>query len=323
MNDFKQILSRIKRESRIKECFHANNDCSSSIIKAHSVQNNRILSQLAENGLVLQLKPSYDNDEFSIQNEEIGRKVATVSTDFCGSHDSKIFRPIQSKDYQKNNKEQEFLFAYRALSKEYHVKQESKKFYEEMQRIYGEKSRNLIEGVLKGTNSTLEQVEKEKVVFNNALSNSAFEMIGTHTIEFHGFYGIAASTTFAIECDLQGNIINDLGNLDKDLKFIFLNIIPQNNRTFILMSFLRKDRKIFSFIPNQIMKKSISDQKLILSNLLLSHVENLILSPRLWRKISAVDQNLLKSMLENTITSSTNRLSNLTDINLFIEIMKD
>ena len=71
-----------------------------------------------------------------------------------------------------------------------------------MKQIYGGNATSLIEGVLKSTNSTLEKGEKEKTEFNNGLSNSNFEIIGTHIIEFHGFYGIAASATFAIEYDL-------------------------------------------------------------------------------------------------------------------------
>ncbi len=324
MRDFKKIFNTIKRESRIKECFFSNDNCSSKIIKAHSIQNNRILNQLAENGRILQLKFSDSNDQFLIIEEDVGRKIATVSTNFCGFHDSTIFSPVESRDYRKNNCEQEFLFAYRAFAKEYHVKRESKNFYEAMRQFdNGKYDLPSIEYVLKATNNTLKKIEKDKIGFNKALIESDFGIIRTHTIEFYGFYGVAASSTFAIEYDLRGNEINNLSDLDKDLKFVFLTVIPQKNRTFILISFLRKDKKLFSFIPNQIMKKSIKEQKLIISNLLLSHVENLVISPKLWRKILPEDQDKIKNMFQRNVYSSMNHLSNIKEINLFIQMNED
>lgn len=323
MRDFRQLLNTIKRESRIKECFCSNEDCSSKIIKAHSVQNNRILNQLSENGHVLQLKLSDSNNQSSITEEDIGRKIATVSTNFCGFHDSTIFNPIESRDYRKDNYEQEFLFAYRAFAKEYHVKRESKNFCEAaIKRVDSDKRYLLIEA-LKGTNEILKQLEEEKTDLNKALLESDFRAIKTYTIEFHGRFGVVASSTFAIEYDLRGNKINNLSDLDQYLKFVFLTIIPQKDRTFILISFLRKNQKSFSFIVNQIMRKSITDQKNIISNLILSHVENLIISPKLWSKLLPKDQDKIKHMFHDTIVSSINNLSNLEKINLFLDTNED
>lgn len=58
-----------------------------------------------------------DNLEFG----KTGRKKATTFTGFCDYHDSKIFSPIENEDYVEENKEQEFLFAYRALAYEHHA----------------------------------------------------------------------------------------------------------------------------------------------------------------------------------------------------------
>ena len=317
MDNFKQLFSSLVRESRVKECFCVGTECSSSVIKAHSVQNNRILRQIAEGGYVIQLKPEDVHGKFSIKSKEIGKKVATVSTNFCGFHDTKIFLPIESKDYQRNNREQEFLFAYRAFAREYHVKREATNLLSNAKKL-AKVDQSYLDLSLMGANLTLKQMENEKIWLNDALRKLDFNKIGTCTIEFHGYYQVAASSAFAVEYDLRGNRINDFSNPDQDLKFIFLSIFPQGRRTFVLLSFYNKDKKLFSFINNQIKKRSISEQKVIVSNLLLSHVENLVLSPKLWNKLLAEQQDVVKQMFLKTVDSFENHLSNLSDINLFI-----
>jgi len=88
-----------------------------------------------QDGLVIQLQPIDNDGEFAIDIEKIGRKVATISTNFCGFHDTKLFLPIESRDYRKNNKEQEFLFAYRAFAREYHAKREVKNVQENARKM--------------------------------------------------------------------------------------------------------------------------------------------------------------------------------------------
>lgn len=317
MKNFDQVFRSLARQSRVKECFCAGDECSSSVIKAHSVQNNRILRQISENGHVIQLKPNKTDDNFEVKSEEIGRKVATVTTNFCGFHDTKIFQPIELKDYQKNNKEQEFLFAYRAFAREYHAKREAKNILNNAKKLPNI-DRNYLNREILNYNLTLQQMEKEKILWNNSLKNLDYTKIVTSCIEFYGCYQIAASSAFAVEYDLLGNQINDFSDFNQDLKFIFLNVFPQVNKTYVLMSFYRKDKKLFSFINSQIKKRSINQQKIIISNLLLSHVENLVLSPRVWNKLLDKQQDYVKQMFLITVNSLDNHLSNLKNVNLFI-----
>ena len=317
MGKYNQVLSSLARESRFKECFCLGDECSTSIIRAHSVQNNRILSQIAEDGHVIQLKPKDIDGNFEIRSEAIGRKVATISTNFCGFHDTKIFLPIEARDYCKNNKEQEFLFAYRAFAREYHVKREATNLLSNAKKL-PKVDKNYLDLALQGSSLTLQQMEKEKIWWNSALRNLNFDKIGTCVIEFYGHYQIAASSAFAVEYDMQGNQINDFSDLNQDLKFIFLSVFPQGSKIFVLLSFYRKDKKLFSFLNSQVKKRSINEQKIIISNLLLSHVENLVLSPRLWNKLLAEQQDFVKQMFLMTIHSFENHLSNLKDINLFM-----
>jgi len=47
-------MQSIERDARIKQCLHPNHDeCDQKIIKAHAIQNNRILNKIAEEGHVI------------------------------------------------------------------------------------------------------------------------------------------------------------------------------------------------------------------------------------------------------------------------------
>lgn len=44
----------LKNEAHIKQCLHPNKDeCDEKIIKAHAIQNNRILNKISENGMII------------------------------------------------------------------------------------------------------------------------------------------------------------------------------------------------------------------------------------------------------------------------------
>lgn len=84
----------LKRDGQIKQCLHPNKaECTDKIVKAHAIQNNRILSKIAENGWVETLNGT-SNLIFQSSQEQ-GRKIATTFTGFCSYHDKKVFVNIQ------------------------------------------------------------------------------------------------------------------------------------------------------------------------------------------------------------------------------------
>ena len=120
-------LYRLIRECRFKECvFPDHSSCSEKVIKAHSIQKNKILNHIAENGMVISsdMKKTLFTKEF----EQIGINSASTFFGFCGYHDTKIFSEIENKDYA-GTIEQNFLYAYRACALEYVKKKKSVCFY--------------------------------------------------------------------------------------------------------------------------------------------------------------------------------------------------
>ena len=99
-------------------CMHKDGMCHSEIIKAHSIQNNKILSKIAYNGHVYTV--DFNQNKFNgLDLKKCGKKEATIATCFCKYHDVELFKDIELVDYQYKDK-QNFLYAYRAFSKYYY-----------------------------------------------------------------------------------------------------------------------------------------------------------------------------------------------------------
>ena len=113
-----QTLRKAFKAARIKQCLYPDHtECSERIIGAHSFQNNKMLSKIADDSLVLMPYAKPDNPLEPMTSW--GRKKVSVFTGFCGYHDKTVFQPIEDVDFTASS-EQIFLFVYRAFAREYH-----------------------------------------------------------------------------------------------------------------------------------------------------------------------------------------------------------
>lgn len=93
-----QTYKAARKSSRIKQCLYPDHsECSEKIIGAHSIQNNKILKKISDNGEIYMPCPKADNP-FAIPTK-YGRKEASVFTGFCGYHDKVVFQAIEDNDF--------------------------------------------------------------------------------------------------------------------------------------------------------------------------------------------------------------------------------
>lgn len=335
-NEFKKGFNKLRNENIYSECIHNDSKCSNNIIKAHSIQNNRILNKLSENGEVLQF--SLDNiSEVGIFNmKKVGRKKATTFTGFCGYHDKEIFKPIEDKDYTPGDAEQEFIFAYRTIAKEYHAKKTTINIYtkllqmaekndiETMKNYFPNVSNESIQRLkltakhfIEGSDMSLKDLEKYNTAMKINLSRKRYNKIETKVIEFDEEYSLAVSSTFYMTNDLEGNIINDLSNFKATMIPTMLTVVPQNGKTYVLISYFSKHRERFKFIDNQILNKPKDEQKIIISNLIIEYCENFVFSPTKWE---TMDENEKKNIVAgyNDLSSNIYNSQINSNYNLFI-----
>lgn len=111
------------KEANFDICLGFNKEeCSGPIKNAHTLQNNRILNRIQEHGHVYRITGEFDKKlEYRPVFKKISRNKASTFRGFCDYHDTTLFREIEQKQYVNSDK-QNFLFALRALTLQYHDK---------------------------------------------------------------------------------------------------------------------------------------------------------------------------------------------------------
>ncbi len=281
--------------SSIKEClFPDKAGCSERAIRAHSIQNNRILDLLSENGEVVMLRPNATVYDFKMRAERIGRGKATTFTGFCRDHDKIIFQPIEDKNFNFGDTEQNALFAYRAFAKEQHAKLSQYSIFSKY-KFHERMALGLI-----GVEAAIKDIDYHLSIFKKILFEKEYDLIQTKIIAYNKNYELAVSSALNLNYDFEGNSVNDLNNLEKRAIPLFLSILPSNGKTYVLLSYFKEDREQFSFFDKQLIEADKKLQHIRLTNILMMCCENIVFSPRLWDRIDTDKQELYFSkMLRN------------------------
>lgn len=282
-------LNNIKNEARIKTCRHPNHDeCKGKIVKAHAIQNNRILSRLAENGMVVTMDGT---EHYIFQSADSkGRKIATTFTGFCKHHDKVLFQEIEDKDFVGTEK-QIFLFTYRTMASHYHKKCEQANaqcisFEKMLEKGYDLSQSDNFRKFFYGLKLALDDNNREKEKFDTALLNENYNIIHSWCWEIPYEISFAISMMTEIEHDILGNIINDIAN-DTDLKKIYLNIFPCQGKSYCIWSWLSDNDAAYQPFIKQFSDLSIRDRENYFNNNLPRWSDSIIISPRLWKKWGA------------------------------------
>ncbi len=317
--EYQRKFNSAKNIARIKDCYYLsenNIQCKNKeIIKAHSIQNNKILSKIAADGMCISPKAI----EFDFK--EIGRKVASTFTGFCKEHDKNLFMSIEDNDYVEGNREQEFLFAYRAAAKQFYTDRHMFATLEEVKKQYNDNEMTVsIENLKKKMEIDIKDGERTRYQFNNNLRNKRFDRISTIRIVLDSEYPIALSAAGSLQFDLERNQINQVYG-DGYIATSFHTCFPQNGKTYFLMSYLSKDKARFEGLVQQInavtQGKDVEKIKLLLSNLILLYAENFYLGPDLWNKFSDKEKKDIVKYFQPTPENMPYRYLDLQIVNLF------
>ena len=258
--DFQAIYRELSKRAinSSKKCWHpeaskenCDTDASGKIkvTAAHSIQNNGILSRIVKNGHVM----SYVLEKGEFDGEEKGKNLASIFFGFCNTHDS-IFAPIETEEY-KQIEEQNFLFAYRGLVVSSHKKIETSSFMN-----YGEQSEN--------------DLEENKKIFDQAIQDKEYGIIETEVFELPNFYPIAASSSFYLEFDFEGNPIK---HSDERMEDIHVTFFPAENKSYFLLSYFKEDSHLYGNLGEQLRKRD--SLKSDITMLIAAHTENVYFEP--------------------------------------------
>lgn len=291
-----ESYKKVRKESHIKQCLYPDHTkCTEKIISAHSIQNNKILKKISDNGQVYMPCPKVNNP-FEIQTI-YGRKEASVFTGFCGYHDKTIFQPIEDKDFTGTN-EQIFLYIYRAFAIEFHKKQESmeieKKIYSKLPSLIND---NNFVSPFNAVKLAIEDFKVEKEIFDQALLGNNYDVLTSFVWEFPHFSNFAGSGYEAPITDLTGKILQDLTDENSRAAHIFYSVFPENNSTYAIIAWLKVYDELFAPIKEQLSELNDIQRKNYINNSLPIVSENIAIKPSSWDKLSKKQQDEFASLI--------------------------
>ena len=309
----KQLWVESIKHMEISQCFYPGCE-SGDIIKSHTLQNNGVISQLAEDNQVCMPRTSrhstYPMDKKrGIELDMVGKNVATTFKGFCKEHDDKLFADIEKYKWRPDDKST-FLFTYRTVCSELQNKQEF------IKRIkYVMDKRGLIYDKLPGyvqedynsyesAITDLLRVKKQcDLYLQNKINN--FPIVGT--ILDIPKANFAVSGYYCPQYDFEHRQMND-----KSWKIgfpVFVNMIPYEDKTVVFLTAYRNDyKKIFKNYFKDIEDLPETSKEIFLTNIAIKCSDNLIIKPSAAKNLTGEQIKLVEgenntddAILENII----------------------
>lgn len=283
------------RKSQIKCCLHPDTpSCVKHIKEAHALQNNKIISQLSEDGHVYILNPQKPPLIIPIENEEpevltiidhVGVNHATTATCFCDIHDDEVFAPIEkgAPAFNREGDEHKYIYAYKAFIFEYYKKLVQQKAF----LINIKDTPSLLRNTqfiryYRSISLTLQEMKSVKEFFDSGIVRKDYTGLSTCVIEFPERINFANYACIAIDFDLNGKKIRHTkrGFISR----LFITIFPEDTKSYIILSCLNKDLRIYRKFFQQIQKTNPDKIKYYFDLILPLYTENIVFSPLLWEK---------------------------------------
>ncbi|PEL57910.1 YecA family protein [Bacillus toyonensis] len=282
---FKHYAHKMSQESKIKECLHPDSEqCKGKIKNAHSLQNNGVLSRIEEEGHVVIPTTKFGTDGVIYDVKDESKNKATTFTGFCDTHDTLVFKDIETKEIDVTSSKQCFLFAYRAFALELHKKKEMLKSIQQLFKVRPTLTK--VSDYIKQyryTELSINDVAEYKKFFDDALINENYDTIQSTTFTFDYEISMAACGGCSLTYDIRGNEMNDIYSKEEErIKILFFTITPNNGKSFFIFSWIKYDSDYFKDYIQQLEGLTEEEFKTYINNFLPSYTENLVVAPSLW-----------------------------------------
>lgn len=280
----KSIIAK-RLGGKFQRCFYPFEECKENAINAHSIQNQKVLELLVEDGHVIMPKMKMDFELGpQLSFDLIGRKTASTFTGLCKNHDNSLFKKIDDNEIDLSNQEHLFLLSYRSVLKKLHA---SYKAAYDIQTTY-------LKGVDigkfkpgKASAPMLLATEKLKSAYIFWNFKATFDLIFLEKK-----WGKVSHSIFTINTNSPTIAVSSVFSTDAysektdGLAFLILNIYPKENGTVVVFSYLSDHIDEAKSCFRGLFLASSEKLKSDISKLILKKCENFILSPKVFKSFS-------------------------------------
>jgi hypothetical protein len=302
---FGDTLKQIR--SKFNRCFWPLERCSETAIRAHSIQNSKVLDLLCEENHVIMPEMCLNIDTGPyLKFTRIGRNNATTFTGLCDKHDSQLFAPIDKSPLSCDSQEQLFLLAYRSVLKELHAKMKAaidlQNQFENSVAI-GRVDPNIpSEPMLIATTAIAASYTFYRYKFHY---DQIYTQRDFYQIEHQIAYVKNIHPTIAVSSVYTYDDMYISDNEDIP-KCIALNIFPDDGGLHIIFSFIRNQGiHIRPYIGHILQAETYLKQYLI-SKLILMYCENFVMSPKFYKTLTTSRIETIKKFFEKNLYGEKN-----------------
>lgn len=262
---------------RLGRCLAPGMKCDGRAIRAHSIQNSRVLDLLAVGGHVVRPKLRVNAQGPSVEFAKVGKNSATTFTGLCADHDATLFRALDAQVFNSKSEEHLFLLAYRSVTREVHTCMEGairvQSSYRKLVERGIEDAKRITQASIMATGQLMKAYETYQyraTYFDEPLLATTYDTIQHDVIEFECRPVLAVASLFSFPIIHRHN----------DLVRCVLNVFPTSRaRTVVVFSYAKDDAALARGALAPLFAASGDYQKYELSKLVIERVENFVVSP--------------------------------------------
>ncbi len=227
-----------------------------------------------------------------VRPQLVGINRASTFTGFCSEHDRSIFAPLETRLFMATP-EQCFLLCYRALCREFFIKQELAALLEHARLKDRGKPvhhqyalQDFIATFGLGYSSAIRDLVVRKPSYDDMLVAGNFDGVRAYVIEFSRVPPVMGSGGFYPVLDFEGREIQDLGDVNGPRHLITVTSFYGGNNGAVVFAWLEKDdASCLPFVESlqRIGDKAVTDAIL---RLLFTNFENIHIEPQWWEALS-------------------------------------
>lgn len=286
-------------------------ECSKKIINAHTISKSGSLKEIAdESNHVLGLKISLPNiikNEGKLVPERIGINQASTFKGFCSIHDKSLFSCIEDREFVGDD-EQCLALMYRSVAKEIYAKEGGLNTSEFIKN--GDKGKHPLDQIFiqnfvanhqKGIKAAITELSELKSQLDDQLLGKSSGNLSHLIIESALPMPVAVSSIVSPITDFDGNLIQDLGDLNVAAEQLVFNSFSSDGKGYVVFSWSKNSTEVLGFIKSLL---AIDTDKIFSSliRFFFGVAENTFTSPIWWNGLS-VEQ---KGKIEKLIMSGIN-----------------